>query len=298
MRRQTGFLLALFILAILSSTQLNAQSKKELKDSLNKAQKVNDSLTKEIVLLTANLDSLTTIMGKAPIGKDSIVVDSLFLQQSHYETTFPFMYQKYIHPILTEDTMNLTVTQLSTRLDDRVKMDILQMDTLKTEIGNLKDTINQLGKDNTVLHAKMEVYNDIISELAGKSQYPNTEADLNGNWQLILKPLVISGESPKAALVSLEQTAMSDTLINAIIRSVSFGADNFAELQFMGGKKIKCFYAVEDFSTTKTYYINFDRGKEISIRLFVTHGENGLQISYEIPGKSGKPLYLFGFMKR
>lgn len=287
--------LLLLLACVCASVALHAQSKKDLQKSLTAEKAVSDSLRKELVATKTILDSVMT--------RQKLSADSLQMQGDVYKNFYTYVFTKYLKPNLKSDTAALSVAQATTLLDSLVaarSKKISKLDTLSTQS---KDSIANLKGANERLRVQLETLKRAFAEANGSDRIPSSEADFMGEWDLFLTPVGMVGESPKSAIVALNQSVMTDSAYQALQqmlpRSIVFGKNDLADITFMGGRTTNCFYKINGFSRTEPYYIDLSRGDDLTLRVYVVNTSKGLQISTELPPvKEGVRRFLFGYMKR
>ncbi|HRI60727.1 MAG TPA: hypothetical protein PK228_13410 [Saprospiraceae bacterium] len=293
MKNYKYFLLVLA--CTLVSAILPAQSKKELSKSLKAEQAVSDSLRKELAATNTILDSLTE--------RQKLATDDLSPHGDEYKNFYTYVFTKYLKPNLKSDTAALSIAQATALLDSLVVTRRAKLTKLDSVSVQSKDSIANLKNNSERLRVQLETLKRAFAESNGSDRQPISEADFMGSWDLFLLPVAVIGESPKSAIVSLDQSNLPDSLYQAlhqaIPRSINFGKDDLAEITFMGGRTTNCFYKITGFSRTEPYYIDLSRGDDLSIRVYIVNTSKGLQISTELPAvKEGVRRFLFGYMKQ
>ena len=158
------------------------------------------------------------------------------------------------------------------------------------------DSLSILLKTADTLRMENQTVKGLLVSLIGANVYPLNETELKGTWQVFVQPLQVTGSGQESAIVSLEKIILPDSLYKLGIKQIVFLEEDLADIYFFGGKKTKCFYKVTGFSRDKTYSISLQKADEINIKLFVTPGPRGLQVSYKAGRATGK--YMFGFMRK
>jgi hypothetical protein len=280
---------------ICMGTALTAQSKKDLEKSLKTEQAVSDSLRKELGATKTILDSL--------MERQKLSTDALSPHGDEYKNFYTYVFTKYLKPNLKSDTMALSVAQATALLDSLVAVRRTTLSKLDTMTVQSKDSIARLATGNEQLRLQYETLKRVIAEANGSDRLPMNETDFKGMWNLFLYPVVVVGESPKSAIVTLGKSDMSDSLYQAmqmaIPRSIKFGDNDLAEISFMGGRTTNCFYKINNYSQTNPFYIDLSRGEDLTLRVYVVNTAKGLQISTELPAvNEGVKRFLFGYMKQ
>lgn len=175
-----------------------------------------------------------------------------------------------------------------------------KLDTFSTQS---KDSIADLKHANERLRVQLDILKRAFAESNGSDRIPSSEADFMGEWDLFLTPVGMLGDSPRSAIVTLNQSTMTDSAYQAmqeiLPRSINFGKNDLADITFMGGRTTNCFYKIHGFSRTEPYYIDLSRGEDLTLRVYVVNTSKGLQISTELLAvKAGVRHFLFGYMKR
>ena len=158
------------------------------------------------------------------------------------------------------------------------------------------DSLSILLKTADTLRMENQTIKSLLVSLIGANVYPLNESELKGTWQVFVQPLQVTGSGQESAIVSLEKIVIADSLYKLAIKQIVFLEEDLADIYFFGGKKTKCFYKVTGFSRDKTYTISLQKSDDINIKLFVTPGPRGLQVSYKAGRGTGK--YMFGFMRK
>lgn len=269
---------------------LTAQSKKDLEKSLNQEKAMADSLRKELAVSHHILDSIAATQLLSP-G-----------QGGEFESFYKYVYGKYLKPFVPINKADLTMAEATALLDSVVAVRSAKLSNLETTGRSSQDTLNALLIQNQQLRTRLEVAGQATAEAFGLDQAPINEADLMGKWNLYLVPLGIIGDSSQSAIISLNQLDLPDSVFHKlntqIPRAVTFGEKDLAEVTFLGGITTNAFYKVVGFSRTKPFYIDFNRGEDLKIRMYAVYTSKGLQISAELPRAGSAGRFLFGYMKR
>lgn len=214
-----------------------------------------DSLTKANTVLKKKLDSVTVYT--IPYKE----IRKRIIRYDYKPTDFPKILDTIL---LRRDSTALGVKVLNDSLSHLV----VQNHAQKEEIDRLKYFVEQFVGGNGIL--------------------PANAKDLIGIWGINVFGFKVIGDTARSGLVA-DALTNTDKLIQ-----INLIDAEFAEVQFSGGEVVKCFYKINAFSTTAPYYIDFNKGEELNLRLYINHTDTGMKVSYK--GKSNTLLY--GFMKR
>jgi hypothetical protein len=236
-------------------------------DTLTKA---NEALILENKNLTAKSDSLSkeleTYYGLYAVIKDKVVMKDFD----------PARMSAIIDSLKAgRDSLTLKAASGVINADASVKQ-IKQVDSLISETQGLLYTVNLLrGKP---------------------AKSPASPQEFIGTWTLVMRKMKLTGQSPRTGLVDVTEDPVAKTATPLELNPVTqltFIDSEFAEFTFRNGQKAKCYFVIEGFSPTKSYYIDF-KGTKLDIRMYVMFTLLGPRVSFEVPGAQG--LYYFGQM--
>jgi hypothetical protein len=257
----------------LCTTLAFSQSKKEKEQAQKNAQAKLDSVTKANQVLTATNKSLTAKS------------DSISRAVEKYYGLYKVIKDKVVKKDFDPTRMTAIIDSLKSGRDSLVlkaaaasvnKKQSKQIDSLRKETEGLQYTINLL---------------------RGKPAKSPTEVkQFIGTWSLVLRKVRITGQSPRSGIVDISDEPVAKTttpLEENPLTQVTFIDDEFAEFTFKSGGKAKCYYVIDNFSPTKSYFIDF-KGTKADFRMYFMNTVAGPRISFEVPGTSG--VYFFGQM--
>lgn len=264
----------LLILVFFAATSFAQKSKDKdaqilaLQAQVDTLKKNNEQLTSENKSMSIKTDSLTKALdsyyGLYTVIKDKVV--KMDFRPEQMATIIDSLRAG------RDSLINLSGAS-SVMLQDSLKKVIHKRDSLQKETDGLLYTVNLL---------------------RGKSTPPPADAkDFTGQWNVIVRKVKMIGESPRAGIIDItnQPVAKTDNFMQAnVLTKVNFIDAEFAELTFSNGEKGKCYYIIGDFNKTKPYFIDF-KGTKTDIKVhFITTNE-GLRISYQIPGTQGEFYY-------
>ena len=136
-----------------------------------------------------------------------------------------------------------------------------------------------------------------VNLLRGKpATGPSDPKQFIGTWNLVLRKMKIVGQAPRTGIADVTDEpnlkSASPLELNPLTQ-VTFIDGEFAEFTFRNGEKAKCYYVIDGFSSTKSYFIDF-KGIKLDIRLYLMYTILGPRITFEVPGTQG--VYYFGQM--
>jgi len=165
---------------------------------------------------------------------------------------------------------------------------LLRRDSTALGVKVLNDSLSSLAALNHTQQEEIGKLKYFVEQFGGNGVLPANAKDLMGVWGINVFGFKVIGDTARNGLVADAQTN-TDKLIQ-----INLIDAEFAEVQFSGGEVVKCFYKINAFSTTAPYYIDFNKGEELNLRLYINHTETGIKVSYK--GKNNTLLY--GSMKR
>ena len=266
----------LLILLVITSIAFG-QSKKEKEQAQKDAQVKIDTLTKANATLTTTNKDLTTksdslskelekYFGLYKVIKDKVV-----------KKDFDPAKMAVIIDSLKAGRDSLTLKAASVALNaDAGKKQIAQIDSLQKATEGLLYTVNLLrGKP---------------------AKSPQDVKQFIGTWSLVLRKVKVTGQTPRSGIVDISDEAVAKTAspleVNPITQ-ITFIDAEFAEFMFKNGEKGKGYYVIDNFSATKSYFIDF-KGTKADFRMYFMNTLVGPRISFEVPGVTG--VYYFGQM--
>lgn len=259
-------ILVFLLLAIASFGQKKGKDKAPAQpDTVAQA---NQKLTSENKALTAKADSLSKELDKY-YGLYTVIKDKVVKMDFD-----PAKMSKIIDSLQAgRQELSLSAAS-SVMLRDSIKKIITGYDSIRKENTGLLYAVNLLK--------------------GGSGTNPLDPKDFTGTWNLILRKIKVTGQSPRAGLVDISAEPLPKTatfLEGNLIVSLTFIDKEFAEFTFNNGEKGKCYYVINEFSKTKPYYIDF-KGTKADIRMYFMNTVSGPRISFQIPGVEGQ--YYFG----
>ncbi len=165
---------------------------------------------------------------------------------------------------------------------------LLRRDSTALGVKVLYDSLSRLAAQNRSQKEEIAKLKYFVEQFGGNEVLPANTKDLMGIWGVNVFGFKVIGDTARNGLV-VDMLTNTDKLIQ-----INLIDAEFAEVQFSSGKIVKCFYKINSFSTTAAYYIDFSKGDDLSIRLYIIHTETGVKVSYK--GKNNTLLY--GSMKR
>jgi hypothetical protein len=263
----------LLLVLFVTATMVYGQSKKEKEQAQKDQQAKIDTLTKHNASLKAANESLKHQQ------------DSLKKEYDKYHKLYTVIEEKVVKKPFDPARMSAIIDSLKAGRDSL---------TLKAAAlaagGGSKKEIDSLRKETEGL-----LYT--VNLLRGKpAKSPGSEKEFVGTWNLILRKVRISGDSPRAGIIDVSEEAPSKTaaaLETNPITAITFIDHEFAEFTFKNGEKGKCYYVINEFSATHPYSIDF-KGTKADIRMYFMNTQVGSRISFEIPNTKG--TYYFGQM--
>ena len=166
---------------------------------------------------------------------------------------------------------------------------LLRRDSTALGLKVLNDSLSHLATQNHAQKEEIAKLKYFVEQYGGGNEVlPANAKDLMGIWGLNISGFKVIGDTLRTGLV-VDMLTNTDKLIQ-----INLIDTEFAEVQFLSGTIVKCFYKINSFSTTAPYYIDFNKGDDLNIRLYINHTETGIKVSYK--GKNNTLLY--GSMKR
>jgi hypothetical protein len=280
-----NILVLLMLLVLTGTTMAQRKNKKETTAVDSTAQKVVVADTTKAVIApvaVVNTDSL----------KRTAEIDSLNAQLVLYKDFYAYIANKFF----PEKYKKIEIEKAIPLADSLSAANNNKWKGIESMSKGKIDSLSLLLKRADTLQMENQTFKALLVSLIGEKVYPLNEAELKGSWQVFVQPLQVTGSGQESAIVSLEKIVLPDSLYKLAIKQIVFLEEDLADVYFFGGKKTKCFYKVTGFSRDKTYTISLQKGDEINIKLFVTPGPRGLQVSYKAGRGTGK--YMFGFMRK
>ena len=74
-----------------------------------------------------------------------------------------------------------------------------------------------------------------------EKDYPHNEQDLMGIWQLFINPIAIQKASVYTGLRTYNGMNLSDSILNGMIRQITFVEADLADIVYMDGRDKKGF---------------------------------------------------------
>lgn len=268
-----NLIVIVFILLTFSSfAQKKGKDKDAGKAPVDTVAQANQKLTAENTALKAKSDSLSKELDKY-YGLYTVIKDKVVKMDFD-----PSKMAKIIDSLQAgRQELSLSAAS-SVMLRDSIKKIMVRYDSI--------------GKENTGLLYAVNLLK------GGTGANPTDPKDFTGTWNLVLRKIKLTGESPRAGLIDISQEPLPKTatfLEGNLIASVNFLDKEFAELTFNNGDKGKCYYVINEFSKTKPYFIDF-KGTKADIRMYFMNTASGPRISFQIPGVEGQ--YYFGQITR
>lgn len=267
----------LLILLVFTSCIAFGQSKKEKEQAQNDMQAKIDTLTKTNTALTQANKSLTTQS------------DSLSKELEKYYGLYTVIRDKVVKKDFDPARMSAIIDSL------KAGRDSLTLKAASTAINTNPAQLQSNQVDSLIRETQGLLYT--VNLLRGKpAASPTDPKQFIGTWNLVLRKMRITGQPTRTGIVdaSDEPTSKSAAPLELNpLTQVKFIDNEFAEFTFRNGDKGKCYYEIEDFSTTKSYYIDF-KGTKVDIRMYFMYTLFGPRISFEVPGTQG--VYYFGQM--
>lgn len=267
----------IILLLMLCATAAFGQSKKEMEQAQKNAQAKLDTLTKANAALTSTNKSL--------VAKS----DSLAKELEKYFGLYTVIKDKVVKKEFDPAKMSAIIDSLKAGRDsltlkaasaavnaDANKQQTMLVDSLRKETEGLLYTVNLLrGKP---------------------AKSPQDVKQFIGTWSLVTRKVKITGQTPRSGIVDISDEPVAKTAspleLNPIMQ-ITFIDAEFAEFTFKNGDKGKCYYVIDNFSPTKSYFIDF-KGTKADFRMYFMNTVVGPRISFEIPGTTG--VYYFGQM--
>ena len=267
----------IFLILLLSTSAVFGQSKKEKEQAQKDAVAKVDTLTKSNAALTLANKNLTTksdslskevekYFGLYKVIKDKVV-----------KKDFDPVKMAVIIDSLKAGRDSLTLKAASAALNaDASKKQKAQIDSLRKQTEGLLYTVNLLrGKP---------------------AKSPQDVKEFIGTWGLVLRKVKITGQTPRSGIIDIsdEPSGKAETPLEANpITQITFIDAEFAEFTFRDGEKGKGYYVIDNFSPTKSYFIDF-KGTKADFRMYFMNTLAGPRISFEVPGTTG--VFYFGQM--
>jgi len=271
----------LFILILsLAVIDVAGQSKKEKEQAQKDMQAKVDTLTKANSALT---------VANANLEKKS---DSLSADLEKYYGLYAVIKDKVVKTDFDPAEMSTIIDSLKAGRDSLT----LQLAAATvTKGGQPMDSLTALKIDSLKKETEGLLYT--VNLLRGKpAKSPSDPKEFIGSWNLMLRKVKVTGQSPRSGIVDISDEPVAKSAgpleLNPL-QGVNFIDHEFAEFTFKDGTKGKCYYVIEGFSPTKSYYIDF-KGTKADIRMYFMNTAVGPRISFEVPGVQG--VYYFGQM--
>jgi len=269
-------LITLFL--ILTSTSfVFSQSKKEAEQAQKNMQMKIDTLTNANQSLQSSNKTLSTQS------------DSLSKELQKYHSLYVVIKDKVVKKDFDPARMAAIIDSLKTGRDSltlKAASAALSANVTKTQAAQ----IDSLRKETEAL-----LYT--VNLLRGKpAKSPTDVKQFLGTWNLVLRKVRITGESPRGGILDIsdELVPKTATLLEANpLTQITFIDHEFAEFTFRNGEKGKCYYVINGFNPAKTYSIDF-KGTKADFRMYFMNTVVGPRVSFEVPGAKG--IYYFGQM--
>ncbi len=258
--KKLSILLSLVLVVLFQSVQ--AQSKKELEQSLARVTASQDSLQKLFTGLSAKYDSVSKVC-------------------LAYNNMAETIREKLIRYDYKPENIGKIIDSLKTKNDS-----VLAKGVAKLKI--LRDSVTTLKQLSDSLRIKVSKLAFAVNKYVNTATMPATVKDFSGLWDLNLKWLETTNDSSQCSIILKPTPAGNNTIVK--IQFIDFET---AQVQFSQGDSIKCFYAVNSFAVDKPYSINLTRESKLNINLNVNPFDGDLYVSY----RKDKGFY-YGFMRK
>jgi hypothetical protein len=267
----------IFLMLMLSSCIAFGQSKKEMEQAQKEALAKIDTLKKSNAALASANKNLTTASDSLAKELEKYFGLYTVIKNKVVKKDFDPAKMATIIDSLKAGRDSLTLKAASAALNaDAGKKQMAQIDSLRKETEGLLFTVNLLrGKP---------------------AKSPQDVKQFIGTWSLVLRKVKVTGQAPRSGIVDISDEPVAKTAspleVNPITQ-VTFIDAEFAEFTFKNGEKGKGYYVIDNFSPTKSYFIDF-KGTKADFRMYFMNTLVGPRISFEVPGSTG--VYYFGQM--
>lgn len=259
-------ILCLFVL-VLGVTTVQSQTKKEV-------MKQNEELRLQIGEYESVMDSLDKV------GEEI----NLFL--SHIQSNY------------IKSEKDTSIQSIQTALDSVIlagsSEDVAINDSLKILVDSIAILQAAIGE----LDVESDLMREIIQGKLKIKDYPQSEKDFLGPWNLANIPIALRNDSIGDGLVSYSRMDIPEPFLKEMITQIEFQVDDLADIYFRDGRREKCFYKINNFTKTGAFSITFDLRKGSNISLIVIALPDGLQFSYKEAEIEDKEIYFIGYMTR
>jgi len=267
----------IILLLLLCSGAAFAQSKKEIEQAQKNTQAKLDTLTKANAALTSANKGL------------AVKSDSLSKEFEKYFGLYTVIKDKVVKKEFDPAKMSIIIDSLKAGRDSL---------TLKAASAAMNASTSK-GQEAKIdsLRKETEGLLYTVNLLRGKpAKSPQDVKQFIGTWSLVMRKVKVTGQPPRSGLVDISDEPMTKTAspleVNPIMQ-ITFIDAEFAEFTFKNGEKGKCYYVIDNFSPTKSYFIDF-KGTKADFRMYFMNTVVGPRISFEIPGTTG--VFYFGQM--
>jgi hypothetical protein len=258
--KRLSVMLSVALIVLFHSVQ--AQSKKELEQSLARVTTSQDSLQKLYTGLSAKYDSVRKVC-------------------LAYDNMAETIREKLIRYDYKPENIGKIIDSLKTNNDSVLAKGVAKLSALKDSVTSLRNLSDSLRSEVSQLAF-------VVNKYVNNGTLPATVKDFSGSWDLNLKWLETTNDSSICGIVLKPIPAGDNT-----IRKIHFIDFETAQVHFSQGDSIKCFYVVNSFAADKPYSINLTRENKLNLSLSVNPFDGDLYISY----RKDKGYY-YGFMRK
>ena len=255
-------------LLIISTTNFNSQTKKEVQFSLDTLIKSHESLLNDYKSM-----------------KEAWKKQNNFFE--HVKTNF-----------FDPTDINTPIDKGIEKFDMINQASISQLEELENINLMIKDSLQYYKNISQELDNENKTYNKILLSSLKKTSFPQSKSELIGTWDLFLNPLQIKGEPYSSGIIGFNSFNNNDSILKHNIYKIEFSEDEIATLYFSNSTTQKSFYSVKDFSKSSPYSITFSKNEDFKLNLHISPLPEGLMVSYEAPVKSDRVYYFYGLMKK
>jgi len=264
MRKKPFTLLSAFLFSaiIMLSSIMQAQSKKELGQSLAATTAAKDSIQKLYHSLSAKYDSVSRVC----LG---------------YDIMYKTIKQKVVHHDYKPADIGDIIDTLHMNRDWAFKKN-------NARIAVLRDSVKRLNHRSDSLRTELGHLSFVVNKYIGQGTIPFDRKDLSGTWELNTRWYKITEDSIQSGISAMAVSPDS----NAVTKLIFLDAETVRVI-YSKGDSLKCFYQVNSFAKDKPWTMDLTRGSKVNIRLNANPFEGELYVSY----RKDKG-YFYGFMRK
>jgi len=258
--KKLSVMLSVALIVLFHSVQ--AQSKKELEQSLAKITASQDSILKLYTGISAKFDSVNKVC-------------------LAYDNMAKVIREKLIRYDYKPENIGKIIDSLKTNNDSVLAKGVAKLSALRDSVTSLRNLSDSLRNEVSQLAF-------VVNKYVNKGTVPASAKDFSGSWELNLKWFEIASDSNQSGIILKPIPAGNNTILK--IQFIDFET---AQVFYSQGDSIKCFYVVNSFAPDKPYSINLTRENKLNLHLNVNPFDGELYVSY----RKDKGYY-YGFMRK